>query len=157
MARVSHPRILGSVALGVLGCALLIALGSGSGPASAGSVKYKGKVGTAARLSFKVSGNKVKALKSGVQASCQRSSDGTITQIVVLVVHPKGKLKINKKGKFKGKGMEKDTGVRWSIKGKLKGSKKAKGSFEASQFRFNPFTLDGELCAGSGKWKAKRR
>ncbi len=127
---------------------------AGAAGAKHKSGRYQGKVGTFARIIFKASSGKVKKLNAGVQASCQRASDGAITRVALVAMKTKKKLKIKRGERFKGKGQE-DNGVAWEIKGRFKGKKKAVGSFEASMTTFDLLTFDSELCAGSGKWKAK--
>lgn len=118
--------------------------------------KFTGRVGNNAIIAFKTSGRNVMRLSAGVQATCQRASNGEIRGPVFLAVTPTGKLKIDKKGRFSGGGQENDTGVAWEISGKFKSRTLAKGTFEASQFNFFPgFFFDSELCAGSGEWTAK--
>ena len=120
--------------------------------------RYQGKVGTFARIIMKTTPGKVKRLDAGVQATCQRASDGHIRGPILLAMRSTGKMKVKGNGKFSGKGEDKKAGVSWKIKGKFVSRKKAKGSFEASKFNavFNPFVpFDSELCAGSGKWTAK--
>lgn len=158
------------------GCSLLaiavagmgIGSASGAGPVAVPSAqvsakpkpgRYQGKVGTFARIIMKTSRNRVKRLDAGVQASCQRASDGQIVRVELVAMKAFPKLKVKRNGKFKGEDQTKD-GVRWEIKGRFVSRRKAKGSFEASIFRtiFNPNVIggiDGELCAGSGKWTAK--
>lgn len=162
IARRSTARLT-QIALGALIAALVVAGLAGPGraepPAGAAAVKhktgkYKGKVGTFARISFKASRTRVSKLNAGVQGSCQRASDGAITRIALVAMKTNKKLRI-RNGRFKGKGQE-DNGVAWEIKGRFVSKKKAKGTFEASQFVFNPATFDSELCAGSGKWTARR-
>lgn len=123
---------------------------------------YKGKAGTTGRVSFKLKGKKIRSLKAATAANCQRSSDGAITQNVVLAFQPKGKIKVKPNGKFKASGQEDDTGVAWKFSGKVKSNGKAKGKLEASRFStiYNPFApggFDGELCSGSNKWKTKKK
>jgi hypothetical protein len=118
------------------------------------SGRYQGKVGTFARIFFKAESRKVKKLSAGVQASCQRASDGQITRIQLVAMKTSKKLKVKSNGKFKGSGQE-ENDIGWKLKGRFVSKTKAKGTFEASQFIFNPFTFDSELCAGSGKWTAK--
>ncbi len=130
---------------------------SASGINKAG--RYQGKVGTFARIIMKTSRNRVKRLDAGVQGSCQRASDGQILRIELVAMKANPNLRIRRNGKFKGKGQTK-AGVSWEVSGRFVSRKKAKGKFKASIFRtiFNPFApggIDGELCAGSGKWTAK--
>ncbi|MGI9557156.1 MAG: hypothetical protein ACR2N5_04355 [Solirubrobacterales bacterium] len=117
------------------------------------SGKYKGKVGTFSRIGFNVkSGKKIKKLGAGVNAACQ-DTFGTINRFQEVAV-VKQKAKIKKNGKIKGKG-EDSNGTSWEIKGKFTSKKKAKGTFQASSFVFNPFNFTSELCSGSENWKAK--
>ncbi|HKJ35822.1 MAG TPA: hypothetical protein VKA36_04575 [Solirubrobacterales bacterium] len=158
-----HRLIPVAAVLAAFGAVLLVGSPAVSGSEQPAGVakskhktgKYKGKVGTFARIFFKASKKKVKGLNAGVKTNCQRASDGVITRTQVVATKSKKKLKVNKKGKFKGKGQE-DDGVAWKLKGKFVSKKKAKGKFEASYFVFNPFTFDSELCSGSGKWTARR-
>jgi hypothetical protein len=122
------------------------------------SGRYQGKVGSFARIIMKTTPKKIKRLDAGVQASCQRASDGYITGIELVAMKTTKTLKVKRKGKFKGEGQDKKTGVAWKVKGRFVSRKKAKGTFEASLFRpvFNPYvSFDSELCSGSGKWTAK--
>ncbi|MCB0827698.1 MAG: hypothetical protein KDB62_02685 [Solirubrobacterales bacterium] len=121
------------------------------------SGRYKGKVGTFARIVMKTTPKKIKRLDAGVQATCQRSSDGHIRGPVLVAMRSTKKIPVKRNGKFAAKGTDKND-VSWKISGKFVSRKKAKGSFQASKFNFvfNPFfPADGELCSGSGKWTVK--
>lgn len=164
MSRDRTPHLtLSALVAALLVAALLVAGSSASAGPAPGAVasgsphekgRYQGKVGTFARIIFNASGSKVKKLNAGVQGSCQRASTGQITRVELVAMRTKKKLKIKGNGKFEGKGQE-DNGVAWEIKGRFTSAKKAKGTFEASKINFFPITFDSELCAGSGKWKAK--
>jgi hypothetical protein len=128
--------------------------------------KYAGKVGTFARIIFNVRGSLVLKLNAGVKTNCQRSSDGYITETKNLATfpaeqEPAAKLKLTKKrGRwvFSGQAQDKE-GAEWKVSGRFVSRTKAKGSFEMSQFEslynpFQPYGIDGQLCAGSGSWTA---
>ncbi len=114
--------------------------------------KYKGKVGTFSRIGFTVKGRKAEKLGAGVNAACQ-DTFGTITRFMQLAI-VKQQAKIKKNGKIKGKGQD-SNGTSWKISGKFTSRKKAKGTFQASSFVFNPAFFTSELCSGSENWKAK--
>lgn len=157
---------LGAAALAAL--MLLAALPGSAGaavkPPKAG--KYAGKVGTFARIIFNYNARKrtVMRFNAGVKTNCQRSSDGTITETKNLATapteqEPPAALKVKRKGRWGFSGTARDgSGVEWTVKGRFVSRTKAKGSFEAKKFEslFSPVFpfVDGQLCAGSGKWTA---
>lgn len=129
--------------------------------------KYAGKVGTFARIIFKVRGQIVFRFNAGVKTNCQRASDGVITETKNLATGPSeqepvAKLRLRKrKGRwvFNGKAQDKE-GVEWKVSGRFVSRTKARGKFEASKFEsiynpFQPFGIDSQLCSGSGGWVAK--
>lgn len=148
-----------------------LALGAGEAEAKKGpqpkAGKYAGKVGTFARVIFKVRGRLVLRLNAGVKTNCQRTSDGAITETKNLATapaeqEPVAKLKLRKKkGRwvFDGKAQDKE-GVEWKISGRFVSRTKARGRFEASKYEslynpFQPYGIDGQLCAGHESWTAK--
>jgi hypothetical protein len=157
-----------AAALGLLSFALIEsdaeAARKGAQPPKAG--KYAGKVGTFARIIFKLRRRTVIRFNAGVKTNCQRSSDGFITETKNLATapslqEPEAVLKLKKQGRrwvFAGKAQDSE-GIEWAVEGRFVSRTKAKGSFEASKFEslFNPllpFGVDGQLCAGSGEWTA---
>jgi len=139
----------------------------GAKPPQAG--RYAGKVGTFARIIFNVRRRTVIRFNAGVKTNCQRSSDGFITETKNLATapslqEPAAVLKLKKRGRrwvFAGEAQDSE-GVEWTVKGRFVSRTTAKGSFEASKFEslFNPtqvFGIDGQLCAGSGRWTASRK
>lgn len=162
--------------VGLLVVALMVPvflLGPGSGQSDAAgrrvlptSGKWKGKVGTAARIHFRVKrGRAVMRLVAGAQAACQRASDSYVTEIKNLSTgprsqSPKAVIKV-RRGRFKHTATDEKTGVKWTIKGRFTSSRRARGTFEASKFEtrfnpFNPYVPDSQLCSGKGSWKASR-
>ena len=150
--------LVGLLCVGVLGLsALAVASPTGSdevGHAAAKpkNGKFKGKVGTFSRLAFTVKGRKAKKLGAGVNAACQ-DTFGTITRFMEVAI-VKQKAKIKRSGKIKGSGQD-SNGTSWEISGKFTSKTKAKGSFQASSFVFNPAFFTSELCSGSENWKAR--
>ena len=121
--------------------------------------KYRGLVGTFARISFKVKGRRLRGLAAGVNTVCQRASDGFLTRFQLLAVNLVGSsLPLKRAGKgwtFSGEDQD-ENGVAWKISGKISRKGVARGTFEASKFYFL-FPFDGELCAGSGDFVARRK
>lgn len=174
--RIEATRVL-RVAIPVCVVALLAGmLASGAGAARKGvkppkAGKYAGKVGTFARIIFNLNGRKraVVRFNAGVKTNCQRSSDGFITETKNLATataeqEPPAVLKLKRQGKrwlFEGAAQDKE-GVEWKVEGLFVSRVKARGTFEASKFEtifnpFLPFSIDGQLCAGSGEWTAVRQ
>jgi len=166
-ARVGFALALAAL-VGLLSLALLEsgaeAARKAAKPPKAG--KYAGKVGTFARIIFNVRRRNVIRFNAGVKTNCQRSSDGSITETKNLATgpslqEPEAVLKLNKQGRrwvFAGTAQDSE-GVEWAVEGRFVSRRKAKGSFEASKFEslfnpFQPFGIDGQLCAGSGEWTA---
>jgi hypothetical protein len=120
---------------------------------------YRGKVGTFARISFRVRVRQLRRLAAGVNAACQRASDGAITHFELLAIRLSGKsLRIGRRGgawRFSGKGQQ-PSGVSWQIRGRFTRPGLARGTFQASYFRFL-FPYDSELCSGSGRFTARRK
>jgi hypothetical protein len=151
--------------------------GARKGPLPPKAGKYVGKVGTFARIVFSVNGRKraVVRFNAGVKTNCQRTSDGLITETKNLATapgeqEPAAVLRVKKqrggqgvRGRrwhwgFAGTARDKE-GVEWAVEGEFLSRVKARGAFQASRFEsiFNPLEplgIDGQLCAGSGKWAA---
>ena len=160
-AKSADHRVLG-LAVGLVGLLILAGLGlqSSSQAASSSAVragKYKGKVGTAARISFRVRRGKVTKVNAGVNALCQ-DTFGNFTQFQLIVVDLGSKsFKVKgRKRKFTAKGQNSD-GVRYDLRGRFTASRKAKGTFEASLFRLLPALNSSELCASKQPYTAKRK
>jgi hypothetical protein len=165
-----NRRIFGMIA--ALCLAMVVGLPSTAAAASAKppkAGKYAGKVGTFARIIFNVRGRIVLRFNAGVKTNCQRSSDGLITETKNLATapaeqEPVARLKLKRRKRrwvFMGTARDRE-GVEWKVSGRFVSRTKARGKFEASKFEsvFNPaqpFGIDGQLCAGSGKWTAKLR
>jgi hypothetical protein len=167
-----RPRLVGAT----LALTLILAFGfCGAGSLEVATAaqqapkpgKYAGKVGTFARIIFNVRGRLVFKFNAGVKTNCQRTSDGFITETKNLATgpseqEPPAKLKLRKrKGRwvFNGKAQDKE-GVEWKVSGRFVSRTKATGEFEASKYEsvynpFQPYGIDGQLCAGSGSWTAK--
>lgn len=178
--RVVIPVCIVALLGGLLASGAGAARKAGKGPKPPKAGKYEGKVGTFARIIFNVHGRKraVVRFNAGVKTNCQRTSDGFITETKNLATapaeqEPPAMLRIKKqrplKGVsrrpwewgFSGTGRDKE-GVEWSIEGRFLSRTKAKGAFQASKFEsifnpFEPFGIDGQLCAGSGEWSAVRQ
>lgn len=162
-------RIVRTVALGLAVVVGLLSTATAASVKPPRTGKYAGKVGTFARIIFNVRGRTVLRFNAGVKTNCQRSSDGLITETKNLATGPaeqepatRMKLK-RRRGRwgFVGKARDKE-GIEWKVSGRFVSRTKAKGEFEASKFEsiFNPaqpYGIDGQLCAGSGKWTAKRK
>lgn len=123
--------------------------------------KYKGKTGasgTDGRISFKVdrSGRKLSKLNVSAFVLCQDTFGNVGDFVVVATNTDNKKFRMKPSGRFTAKGMDKE-GIEYKVTGKMKGSRKFKGSVELSMFRPIFFPVIGsELCSGSRDWKAAK-
>lgn len=130
-------------------------------PASAKSPepgKYEGKVGTGARIFFRVdrSGRTLKKLNVGVLALCQ-DGFGNLTRLALVASDTDGqRFRIKRNGSFVAEGQDED-GIRYEVRGKLKGRRKFTGTAELSMFVFSPFIGASELCASENTFSARKK
>lgn len=110
---------------------------------------YKGKTEQNRSITFKVSGGKVKAFSGGVNMICGQSG------LEINAVIPPKAMKL-KGGRFSYKGRDKVDGNNIEISGRVNGGK-ASGKLRMTDSRYDAGSQSFDVCAGSAKWKTRRR
>lgn len=114
------------------------------------SQEFKGDTSQNHKVTFEVSGHKVRDFSAGINMYCTESG------IEVNAVIPPGSMKLNGQRKFAYKGRDTTDGTNIEIHGRLsKSGKKASGKIKMTDSRYNPVDESFDSCVGSATWKAK--
>lgn len=120
--------------------------------------KYEGKVGDSARIFFRVdrNGRTLSKLNVGVFGLCQ-DGFGNITRYALVASDTDNqRFRIKRNGSFVAEGQDED-GVRYDVRGRIKGRRKMSGTAELTMFVPSIFFGGSELCGSKNTWSARKK